>query len=141
MRIALDAMGGDHAPREIILGAKAALALLVADDELHLYGPLDRVREECAHHGLADNRIKFVNCTQIIEMDDSPVDALRAKQDSAIARMAHDAGKNELDAIISAGNTGAFAAACQLRIKRIPGVSRPGIAVVMPTFHGPVVMC
>lgn len=141
MRIALDAMGGDHAPKEVILGAKAALSLLSDEDQLLLYGPQERVRQECEQHALSDRRIQIVHCTQVIEMDDSPVDALRQKQDSAINRMATDAGKGELDIIISAGNTGAFAAACQLRIKRIPGVSRPGIAVVMPTFHGPVVMC
>lgn len=141
MRIAVDAMGGDHAPQEILLGAKSALGLLTKEDELHIYGPLERVQAECARHGIADPRIHFIHCSQTIEMDDSPVEALKQKQDSAINKMAQDAGRGILDVIISAGNTGAFAAACQLRIKRIPGVSRPGIAVVMPTFHGPVVIC
>jgi glycerol-3-phosphate acyltransferase PlsX len=77
----------------------------------------------------------------VIEMTEAPVEALRHKRDSSIVRMAVAAGKGELDALISAGNTGAFAAACQLRIKPIKGVSRPGIAVVMPTFHGPVLIC
>lgn len=141
MRIAVDAMGGDHAPKEIIHGVAAGLNRLGADDELLLYGPREVLERECAEAGLSDPRVRHIHCSQVIEMDDSPVDALKQKRDSSLFRMATDAGKGEVQALISAGNTGAFAAACQLRIKPIPGVSRPGIAVVMPTFHGPVVIC
>ncbi|MFO0837340.1 MAG: phosphate acyltransferase PlsX [Phycisphaerae bacterium] len=141
MRIALDAMGGDHAPREILRGAAAGIRHLADDDRLVLYGPRERIEPEIRSVGLSDPRVEIAHCAQTIEMDESPVDALRQKRDSSIVRMANDAGKGELDAIISAGNTGAFAAACQLKIKPIPGVSRPGIAVLLPTFHGPVVMC
>jgi glycerol-3-phosphate acyltransferase PlsX len=74
-------------------------------------------------------------------MDDSPIEALRHKRDSAMVQMAVAASEGRLDAVISAGNTGAFAAACQLKIGAVDGVSRPGIAIVMPTFHGPVVIC
>lgn len=141
MRIAVDAMGGDHAPREIIRGAVAGLRFLGEQDELLLYGPQEVVESECRAVGLADARVRVRHCSQIIEMDDTPVEAVRQKRDSTIVRMATDAGKGEADALISAGNTGAFAAACQFRVGTIKGVSRPGIAVVMPTFHGPVVMC
>jgi glycerol-3-phosphate acyltransferase PlsX len=74
-------------------------------------------------------------------MHEPAVEAIRQKRNSTIMRMAASAGKGNLDAIVSAGNTGAFVAASQLRIRPIEGVSRPGIAVVMPTFHGPVVIC
>lgn len=141
MRIALDVMGGDHAPRQIMLGALDGLRHLAASDELVLYGPKDLIESESREIGLSDPRIRIEHCTQVIGMDESPVDALRAKRDSTIARMAGAAGKNELDGVISAGNTGAFAGACQLRIGAIEGVSRPGIAVLMPTFHGPVIIC
>jgi glycerol-3-phosphate acyltransferase PlsX len=141
MRIAVDAMGGDHAPREIIRGVAAGLRYLSADDEAHLFGPQERVQAECTELGLSDPRVKVQHCSSVIEMNEAPVEALRHKRDSSIVRMAVAAGKGELDALISAGNTGAFAAACQLRIKPIKGVSRPGIAVVMPTFHGPVLIC
>jgi glycerol-3-phosphate acyltransferase PlsX len=141
MRIAVDAMGGDHAPREIIRGVAAGLRYLSDGDEIHLYGPQERVEAECATLGLQDPRVRFCHCPSVIEMTEAPVEALRHKRDSSIVRMAVAAGKGELDALISAGNTGAFAAACQLRIKPIKGVSRPGIAVVMPTFHGPVLIC
>ena len=141
MRIAVDAMGGDLAPREIIRGVKDGLRYLGDGDEIHLYGVEDKIRAECDESALADPRVKIAHCPTVIEMDDSPVEALRQKRDSSIVRMASDAGKGALDALISAGNTGAFAAACQLKIKPIKGVTRPGIAVVMPTFHGPVLIC
>jgi glycerol-3-phosphate acyltransferase PlsX len=141
MRLAVDAMGGDHAPQEIVRGVAAGLRYLSDDDVLYLYGSEDRVTPECAQIGLDDPRVRIHHCPSTIEMDESPVVALRQKRDSSIVRMTVAAGKGKLDAIISAGNTGAFAASCQLRIKPVAGVSRAGIAVVMPTFHGPVLIC
>lgn len=141
MRIALDAVGGDHAPREVVRGVASGLRYLSDDDEVYLYGPTDRVEPECTRLGLSDPCVKFRDCPDVIEMDEPPIEALRQKRNSSIMRLATEAGKGALDAIISAGNTGAFVAACQLRIKAIQGVSRPGIAVVMPTFHGPVLVC
>ncbi|TWT45892.1 Phosphate acyltransferase [Phycisphaerae bacterium RAS1] len=141
MRIAVDAMGGDHAPREIVRGALRGLQHLGDADELLLFGQKQPVEAELREAGASDPRVRLVECSQVIGMDESPVEALRQKRDSSISRLAETAGKGEIDAIISAGNTGAFAAACQLRIKPIPGVTRPGIAVLMPTFHGPVVIC
>ncbi|MBL8881347.1 MAG: hypothetical protein JNG88_19780, partial [Phycisphaerales bacterium] len=105
------------------------------------YGPREVIEAEQREISLDDARIRIEHCTQVIGMDESPVEALRSKRDSTIARMAGAAGKNELDGVISAGNTGAFAGACQLRIGPLDGVSRPGIAVLMPTFHGPVIIC
>ncbi len=141
MRIAVDAMGGDHAPREIILGAAAGLAR-VEGAEVLLYGVEGQVRAELEQNRLTDAPFSIVHCSEVIGMDESPVEALRHKRDSSITRMAADAAARKVDAIISAGNTGAFAAACQLaRIGMLPGVSRPGIAVTLPTFHGPVVVC
>src|SRR5260370_22428387 len=74
-------------------------------------------------------------------MDDPPVEAIRNKPDSSIAVMCKLAAKAEPDVVISAGNTGACVAAAQLRMRTLPGVGRPGIAVILPTFHGPVVIC
>lgn len=141
MRVAVDAMGGDYAPREIVRGVAAGLRYLSDGDEICLFGPRETVEAERAELGLDDARVSVRDCPSVIGMNEAPVEALRHKRDSSIVRMAVEAGKGELDAIISAGNTGAFAAACQLRIKPIKGVSRPGIAVVMPTFHGPVLIC
>jgi len=141
MRIAVDAMGGDRAPREIVRGAIIGLSHLTDTDELLLYGDREVISAELAHLDAKDPRIKIVHCSQTIEMHESPVEGLRQKRDSSIFRMAVDAGKQEVDAVISAGNTGAFAAACQLKVGPVAGASRPGITVVMPTFHGPVLIC
>jgi len=141
MRIGMDAMGGDYAPREVVRGIQAGLRFLGPDDEIVLYGVEEAVRAECQSADLSDGRVKFVHCPEVIGMDETPVEALRQKRNSSICRLAVAAANGELDAIISAGNTGAFAAASQLKIGSIPGVTRPGIAIVMPTFHGPVVIC
>jgi glycerol-3-phosphate acyltransferase PlsX len=134
-------MGGDHAPREIVRGAQDGLRFLNSDDQIVLYGIRDAIEPELAELKLDDARVVVEHCPQVIDMHDAPVEALRQKRDSSIYRMAVDAERQDLDAIISAGNTGAFAAACQLKVGPIEGVSRPGIGVVMPTFYGPVVIC
>ncbi|MEW6253071.1 MAG: phosphate acyltransferase PlsX [Planctomycetota bacterium] len=141
MRIGMDAMGGDHAPREVVRGVVAGLRYLSSDDRLVLFGPRGTVEEECRAAGLADGRVQLIDAPQIIEMDEPPIEAVRQKRNSSIVAMAVAAGADQLDAVISAGNTGAFAAAAQLKIGALEGVSRPGIAVVMPTFHGPVLVC
>lgn len=142
MRIALDAMGGDHAPQEIVNGAIEASPLMSAGDEIVLIGPEDIISP------LLDNRkarkchnIRIAHASEVIGMDETPVDALRKKRDSSIAVMAKLAAKGEVDAVISAGNTGACVAACQLRMRNLEGVNRPGIAVVMPTISGPLTLC
>src|SRR5207237_6698865 len=84
---------------------------------------------------------RIVHTTEVIAMDDSPVEAIRSKPDSSISVMCKLAAKGEADVVISAGNTGACVAAAQLRMRTLPGVSRPGIAVVVPTFNGPVTIC
>jgi glycerol-3-phosphate acyltransferase PlsX len=137
----MDAMGGDYAPREIVRGAQVGLRYIGPGDELVLYGPRDIIAAECETAGISDPRVVIAHCPSVIGMDESPVEALRQKRDSSIVQLCVDAAAAKLDAIISAGNTGAFAAACQLKIGALDGVSRPGIAVVMPTFHGPIVIC
>jgi glycerol-3-phosphate acyltransferase PlsX len=141
MRIAVDAMGGDHAPREIVRGAAEAVSLLGPADELVLIGDSQAIEKELAAVDGYSDRIRIEPASQVIGMDEEPVEALRRKKDSSIARMVqmHAAGK--VDAILSAGNTGACAAAAQLGLPAIPGVSRAGIAIVLPSFSGPTVMC
>lgn len=141
MRIAVDAVGGDRGPQEILAGLGPGLEFLGPEDKLLAYGPEETIKPALDELGLSDTRIEIVHCSQTIEMHESPVEAVRGKRDSSIYRMARDAGKGEVDSLISAGNTGAFVAACQLKIKTIAGVGRPGIAVLIPTFHGPVIVC
>ena len=144
MRAAVDVMGGDKAPAAILRGCWEAAPLLDDADLVYLVGDETVVREGLASSGLTDqqkSRYKPVATTQVVEMDDPPVEAIRNKPDSSIAVMCKLAAKGEADVVISAGNTGACVAAAQLRMRTLPGVSRPGIAVIMPTFYGPVVLC
>lgn len=144
MRTAVDVMGGDKAPDAILQGCWEAAPLLDANDVVYLVGDAEVVAQGLASSGLSaseKSRYKTVATTQVIEMDESPVEAIRGKPDSSISVMCKLASKGEADVVISAGNTGACVAAAQLRMRTLSGVSRPGIAVILPTFHGPVVIC
>jgi phosphate acyltransferase len=140
LRFGLDAMGGDHAPREIVRGAVDAVPHLNGH-QLVLFGDETAIRQELERLQYGGKELQIVHTSQVIAMDESPVDAVRGKKDSSICRMVQMAAARELNAVISAGNTGAFAAASHLRMRMLPGASRAGIAVVMPTFQGPVVLC
>ncbi len=146
MRIAVDVMGGDHAPDAIIAGGLDSLELLSDEHRLILVGDETVIREILAERGLsADPRIEIEATSEVIEMGETPIEALRAKPNSSIARMAWlgspRADEQRADVVISAGNTGACVAACQMSMRRLPGVHRPGIAVTIPTFFGPIVLC
>lgn len=146
MRIAIDVMGGDHAPDAILSGALDALTLLNDQDQLVLVGDLRIIEDGVTARDLSgDARIEIEPATQIIAMDETPVTALRAKPDSSLVRMAElgkrRAGARRCDVIISAGNTGATVAAAQMSMRRLPGVHRPCIAVPLPTFSGYMVLC
>ena len=137
MRIGIDAMGGDGAPAINVAGALLSERILQPDDELVLIGDETQIRAHLPEGRLPDF-LKIRHCSQVIEMHESPVDALRQKPDSSIAVMAEMHKQGEVDAVISAGSTGACVAAAQMRLRRLPGVHRPGICIVTPTFHGPV---
>ena len=141
MRIAIDAMGGDHAPDEIIKGALQAKEALDGEDELQLIGCQDVLEATLETLGADTEAVQIIPAEEVIGMDEPPVDSLRRKRKSSIAIMARLAAHGQADAVLSAGNTGACVAACQLRMRNLPGVQRPGIAVVLPTLGGPVTMC
>lgn len=137
-------MGGDRAPSEILKGCFQAASLLGPEDAVLLIGDSQVIEDGLKLSGLSPDQLKkykTIATTQVIEMDDSPVDAIRSKPNSSIAVMNKLVAKGEADVAISAGNTGACVAAAQLRMRLLPGVVRPGIAVVLPTFHGPVTVC
>jgi len=157
MRIALDAMGGDEAPGEIIAGAVAALNSIDDNDQIILVGKepvikdhLERLSKTATISAEAKSvvnlpslqkRLKIVHAPEVVEMDESPVEAIRKKRKSSLAVMIQMAADGEADVLISAGNTGAFVAGSQMRMGKLPGVLRPGILVVFPTFGGPVAVC
>ena len=141
MRIAIDAMGGDKAPEEIISGVVAAIELLDEDDELILVGPREQIERQLSSLKSRKGAVSVVDAPEIIGMDEPAVESVRKKRRSSIAVIAKMAKKGEVDAVISAGNTGACVAAFQMRMRKLAGVNRPGVAVVFPTFEGPVTIC
>ncbi len=142
MRIALDAMGGDNAPAEIVAGAVKALEQLEESDQILLIGDEGVVKEHLDKINASQNdRLQIVHAPEAVGMDESPVEALRKKRKSSIAIMAKMAAGEEADVAISAGNTGACVAACQMRMRLLPGIIRPGILVVFPAMAGPIAIC
>ncbi len=143
MRIGLDVMGGDNAPDAILEGAIGSLSILGRDDEIVLVGDAAVIKEFLSDRNVDDPRITVVGCTEVIGMGESPVEAVRGKKDASLVVLARLAGRkaeNPIDAMISAGNTGAFVAAAQMYLRRLPTVHRPGVAVTLPTFAGPVTL-
>ena len=123
----MDALGGDRAPAEVVAGSLAARSDAVAPV---LFGPAR----------LDVSGLELVATTQEIAMHEKPADAVRAKPDSSLVAACRAVGEGRADAVVSAGNTGAMLAAALLEIRRLPGVYRPAIAVVIPARRGPSVL-
>lgn len=142
MRIGLDVMGGDNAPQEILDGVSPSLAHLDDDDRLVLFGDQSVIESWMTSNDCSDPRVEIVPTTEVVAMDESPVEAVRTKANSSLVTLCREASRKskfgQLDVVISAGNTGAFVAAAQMHMRRLPSVARPGIAAVIPTFTGPV---
>lgn len=134
-RIAVDAMGGDHAPAEIVKGAVDAVNQR-DDIKVFLVGQESRVREELSKYQYKEKQIEVVNATEIIETAEPPVMAIRKKKDSSIVVALNMVKNQEADAFVSAGSSGAVLVGGQLLVKRIPGVERPPLAPLIPTDKG-----
>jgi phosphate acyltransferase len=139
MRIAVDAMGGDHAPREIVRGALDYAAS--STDEIILVGDVPRLEREIAEHSeTPPANVRLVDAPEVVGMGEHPATALRTKRRSSIV-VATDLVRNgEADAIVSAGSTGATMAAAVFRLGRIEGIDRPALPAHMVTATGPVML-
>lgn len=131
MKIAIDAMGGDNAPSEIVKGA--VLAVQKYPCEIILVGNESIIRSELGDTNLP---ITIHHAAEVITMGEHPADAVRCKKDSSIVVATRLVQCGEADAVLSAGSTGAAVAAAQLILKRIHGIGRPAIATPMPTPRG-----
>lgn len=129
--IALDAMGGDHAPDAIVEGAVRALRKY-DDIRILLAGPEEKLQEMTASAGDVKDRIEIVNATQVIEMDEAPMMAVRAKKDSSLVVAMNAVREGRAGAVVSAGSTGALLAGGMFKIGRIAGIERPALAPVLP---------
>lgn len=131
MRIAVDAMGGDNAPKEIVLGAMKAVQ---AYNDLHiiLIGDENQIREHLSN----EERIEIIHTEEVILATDEPVRAVRRKKDASMVLAARKVTEGEADACLSAGNTGALMAAGLFVVGRIDGIERPALAPTLPTIGG-----
>ncbi len=135
IHVAVDAMGGDNAPAEIVKGAVEALA---ADERLfiHLVGRESAVREELAKYTYDEIRLDLVHAEEVIEMAEPPVMAVRRKKESSLVKCMYLVKNGTCDALVTAGSTGAFLVGGQIIVGRIKGVERPPLAPLIPTTKG-----
>jgi len=140
MRIAVDAMGGDYAPREIVKGAVEAAEGLPSVSRIFLVGDSDAVKAELAKFPHVSDKIEVRHASEAVAMDEEPAMAIRRKKDSSIGRAVDMVKGGEADAMLSAGNTGAVVVAATLKLRTLEGVGRPAIATVLPTQGPPFVL-
>lgn len=131
MKIAIDAMGGDHAPKEIVLGAMDAIAG-INDLQITLIGDQEKISPFLTN----DRNIKVIHTDEIITGEDEPVRAVRRKKNASLVLMAKEVKEQNADACISAGNTGALMSAGLFVVGRIPGIDRPALSPTLPTIDG-----
>ena len=140
MRIAVDAMGGDFAPREIVRGAVEA-SRQWPELEIVLLGDEGAVRAELAANKAAESgRLRVEHTTQTIDMGEAPAHAVRSKRDSSIVRGMEKLRHKEADAFLSAGSTGAMVAAALLFVGRVRYLKRPAIGTVLPSLGKPYLL-
>ena len=131
MKLAIDAMGGDNAPKEIVLGALKAVQAF-SDIHITLVGDENKIKETLTNH----DRISVIHTTEVILGTDEPVKAVRRKKNASMVLAAQQVADGVADACISAGNTGALVAAGLFVVGRINGIHRPALAPTLPTIGG-----
>lgn len=134
-KIALDAMGGDNAPAEIVKGAVDAVAFR-EDIKVYLVGQTDAVQEELNKYPYPKERIEIVEAPEVIEMAEPPVQAIRKKKQSSMVVAMNMVKQKEADAFVSAGSSGAVLVGGQTIVGRIKGIRRPPLAPLIPTESG-----
>lgn len=135
MKIAIDGMGGDNAPAEIVSGVIKALEEF-KDIEFYITGPEESIKKEIAKNNYSGNNIIVIDAKEIITTNEHPVMAVRRKKDSSLCKALNLVKEGICDAAISAGSTGAFLAGCTFIVGRIKGIKRPALAPVMPGKNG-----
>ncbi|MDE7327547.1 MAG: phosphate acyltransferase PlsX, partial [Lachnospiraceae bacterium] len=135
VRVAVDAMGGDHSPGEIVKGAVEAVNER-EEVEVFLVGRKEAIEQELSLFHYPKDRVHVVDAREVISNEEAPVMAIRGKKDSSIVVALNLVKKGEADAFVSAGSTGAVLVGAQLIVGRIKGVERPPLAPLIPTLNG-----
>lgn len=139
MRVGLDAMGGDHAPQVIIDALILFLKQERSDHEFILFGSEEIIRSKWPN-SLLPEQVHISHASEIIEMHEKPVQALRSKKDSSLVRLIEALKKGEIDVALSAGNTGALVACSLLKLRCLSGIERPALITVLPSLQGKTVL-
>ncbi len=134
MRIVVDAMGGDHAPGNVVAGVVAAIKEFPVT--IILVGIEDRIKAELSKYSYPKDRIEIIHASKVVDMDDNPLDVIRKKKDCSISVGVNLLKQPGYDAFISAGNTGGLVAAATFYLRMIEGIDRPGIGLVIPQVNG-----
>ena len=135
MKIAIDGMGGDNAPLEVVKGCIEALNEY-KDLEMYITGPQNDINKELSKYDYDKNKITVIDATEVISTNEHPVMAVRKKKDSSLVKALNLVKDGTCDSIKSAGSTGAFLAGCTFIAGRIKGVERPALAPIMPGQNG-----
>lgn len=138
MRIAVDGMGGDYAPAVVVEGAVQAASEYGLD--IVIVGDRAKLEAELSNIGTIQPNIHIHHASEIIDMHEPGAASVRTKRDASICVAVELAKEAKVDAVVSAGNTAAFVSAAMLSLRRLEGVERPGIAVLLPSLKGPVLM-
>lgn len=135
MKIAIDGMGGDNAPKAVIDGIIKAIGEY-DDIEFYITGPEDLINQELRNFNYKGEKITVIDAKEIISTNEHPVMALKKKKDSSLCKALELVKMGKCDAVLSAGSTGAFLAGCTLIVGRIKGIMRPALATIMPGKNG-----
>jgi glycerol-3-phosphate acyltransferase PlsX len=134
VKVVVDAMGGDYAPRAVVEGVVSAIKKF--DVFVFLVGQSDRIQKELAKYRFDTSRLEVVHADEIVEMNESPAAAIRKKKNSSISIGINLLKEGMADAFFSAGNTGGVVCAATLKLGLLESIERPGIAIVMPNLKG-----
>jgi glycerol-3-phosphate acyltransferase PlsX len=135
MKIAVDAMGGDYAPKVVVQGVEEAIRSY--DVDILLVGDSGKIEEEISKiKNFPKDRVRVIHTDEVIDMDDPPTVSVRKKKNSSISIGINLIKSKEADAFVSAGNTGAVVCAASLYLGMLAGIERPGIAILFPTLKG-----
>lgn len=138
MRIGIDIMGGDYAPKKTVHGAILALNELPKNITVVLFGKKNEILSELKQHDFSADKFEIVDCSEVIRMEEHATKAYRSKPDSSISKGFEYLAKGEIDGFASAGNTGAMFVGGFYAVKSIPGIIRPPLAVLIPREDGGV---
>ena len=139
VKVAVDAMGGDHAPGEVVKGAVDAVNEK-NNLKVFLVGKAPRIHEELSKYQYKNEQIEVVNAEEEISCDESPVEAIRKKKDSSMVVALKMVKDKTADAFVSAGSSGAILVGGQFVVGRIKGIKRAPLGAVMPTAKGPMLL-